>query len=242
MKRFALVLVLVAACATPQATPTQTPQQSTAPEAHAHGHAGGSDEHRHHGGGMHHRFEDAEAWAKVFDDPARDAWQQPERVVAALELAPSMTVADIGAGTGYFTVRLARAVPAGRVIANDVEPDMVRYMKARAAREGLANIEVVQGLPDDPKLPSGAVDRVLVVDVWHHLGDRVAYAKQLAAALRAGGRIAVVDFKLDAKLGPPKQHRLAPDAIVADLRAAGLSAEVLPVSLPEQYIVMGQRR
>jgi cyclopropane fatty-acyl-phospholipid synthase-like methyltransferase len=191
---------------------------------------------------MHHRFEDAEAWAKVFDDPARDAWQQPERVVAALELAPSMTVADIGAGTGYFTVRLARAVPAGRVIANDVEPDMVRYLKERAAREGLANIEAVQGLPDDPKLPAGAVDRVLVVDVWHHLGDRVAYAKQLAAALRAGGRIAVVDFKLDAKLGPPKQHRLAPDAIVADLRAAGLSAEVLPIALPEQYIVMAQRR
>ena len=190
---------------------------------------------------MHHRFEDAEAWAKVFDDPARDAWQQPERVIAALELGPSMTVADIGAGTGYFTVRLARAVPAGRVIANDVEPDMVRYLKERAAREGLANIEVVHALPDDPKLPAGAVDRVLVVDVWHHLGDRVAYAKQLAAGLRAGGRIAVVDFKLDAKLGPPKQHRLAPDAIVAELRAAGLSAEVVPVELPEQYIVMARR-
>jgi len=183
---------------------------------------------------MHHRFEDAQAWAKVFDDPARDAWQQPDRVIAALELTPAMTVADIGAGTGYFTVRLARAVPAGRVIANDIEPDMVRYLKERAAREGLANIEVVHALPDDPKLPAGAVDRVLVVDVWHHLGDRVAY--------RAGGRIAVVDFKLDAKLGPPKQHRLAPDAIVADLRAAGLSAEVVPVELPEQYIVVGQRR
>lgn len=230
MKRSAFVLV--AACSSPQVTPSQIPQPTTAPAAHAHG----------HGGSMHHRFEDADAWAKVFDDPARDAWQQPERIIAALELTPAMTVADIGAGTGYFTVRLAHAVPAGRVIASDVEPDMVRYLKERAVREGLTNIEAVHALPDDPKLPAGGVDRVLVVDVWHHLEDRVAYAERLAVALRPGGRITVVDFKLDATVGPPKQHRLAPEAIVADLRAAGLGAEVAPIELPEQYIVTAQRR
>jgi cyclopropane fatty-acyl-phospholipid synthase-like methyltransferase len=190
---------------------------------------------------MHHRFEDAERWAKVFDDPARDAWQQPERVLEALALTPAMVVADIGAGTGYFAVRLARAVPEGQVIATDIEPDMVRYLTERARREGLANLRAAATPPDSPQLGKASVDRVLVVDVWHHLGDRVAYARQLAEALRPGGLIAVVDFKLDAKHGPPRQHRLAPEAIAADLRAAGLTAEVSAIDLPEQYIVLARR-
>lgn len=191
---------------------------------------------------MHHRFENAEEWAKVFDDPKRDAWQQPEKIVAALELAPTMIVADIGAGTGYFAMRLGRALPQGRVIATDLEQGMVDYMRDRAAKERLANIDAKQTPPDDPQLGERAVDRVLVVDVWHHLGDRAAYAKKLAAALRDGGRVMVVDFKLDATLGPPKQHRLPPEAIVADLQAAGLDAAVAPVELPEQYVVVGTRR
>jgi ubiquinone/menaquinone biosynthesis C-methylase UbiE len=190
---------------------------------------------------MPHRFEHADEWAKDFDNPARDAWQQPDRVLEALGLGPAMVVADVGAGTGYFAVRLARAVPRGQVIATDIEPDMVRYMTERAKREGLANLRAVQTPPDSPELAAGSIDRILVVDVWHHLGDRGAYAKQLAAALRPGGRLAVVDFKLDASHGPPKQHRLAPESIAADLRAAGLAAEVSPVALPEQYIVIGTR-
>ncbi len=190
---------------------------------------------------MHKRFEDAEQWAKVFDDPARDAWQQPDRVIQALALAPAMVVADIGAGTGYFAVRLARAVPNGQVIATDIEPDMVRYLTERARREGLANLRAVVTPPGSPELAKASVDRVLVVDVWHHLGDRAAYARQLAEALRPGGLIAVVDFKLDAKMGPPRQHRLAPAAIIEDLRAAGLKAEVSSVELQEQYVVVGRR-
>jgi SAM-dependent methyltransferase len=190
---------------------------------------------------MPHRFEHADEWAKVFDDPARDAWQQPDRVLEALALAPAMVVADIGAGTGYFAVRLARAVPRGQVIATDVEPDMVRYMAERARREGLANVRAVQTPPGSPRLAKASVDRVLVVDVWHHLGDRVAYARELAEALRPGGLIAVVDFKADARHGPPPRHRLAPEAVAADLRAAGLSAEVSAIDLPEQYIVIARR-
>jgi ubiquinone/menaquinone biosynthesis C-methylase UbiE len=190
---------------------------------------------------MHHRFDNAEAWAKVFDDPARDVWQQPDRVIAALQLAPDMVVADIGAGTGYFAVRLARAVPSGQVIATDIEPDMVRYVTDRAKHENLANLRAQTTPANDPQLPAASVDRILVVDVWHHLDDRAAYAKKLAAALRPGGRIAVVDFKLDSKLGPPKQHRLTPEAIIADLQAAGLTAELAAVELPEQYIVFASR-
>lgn len=191
----------------------------------------------HHGGGMHHRFDNAEHWAKVFDDPNRDAWQQPERVIAALELQPTMTVADVGAGTGYFAVRIAPLVK--EVIATDVEAAMVDHMKARAQREGIKNLRAQLTPPDDPQL--ARVDRVLVVDVWHHLGDRKAYAKKLAAALNAGGAIAVVDFKLEATMGPPKQHRLPPEAIIEDLQSAGLDAKVA-LDLPEQYVVIARLR
>jgi predicted methyltransferase len=201
------------------------------PSAHDH----------HHGGGMPHRFENADQWAKVFDDPARDAWQQPDEVIAALELTPAMTVADIGAGTGYFTMRIAKQVPQGQVIATDVEPDMIRYLTDRAAKEQLANVKPALTPPADPKLAAGSVDRVLVVDVWHHLGDRIAYAKALAAGIKPDGMIAVVDFKLDATQGPPKQHRLAPEAIIADFVAAGLHASVAPTQLPQQYIVIARR-
>jgi len=179
-----------------------------------------------HGDGMPHRFEHAEHWAKAFDDPSRDAWQKPDVVLAALELAPAMTVADVGAGTGYFTVRLARALPQGQVVATDIEPDMVRYLGERAEREHLPNVHAQLAGASDPQLAPASVDRELVVDVWHHISDRVAYAKGLAAALRPGGKLVIVDFTQDATHGPPKHHRLAPETIVADLRAAGLAAEV----------------
>jgi SAM-dependent methyltransferase len=189
---------------------------------------------------MVHRFDDAEAWAKVFDDPARDAWQRPDEVIAALGVLPTMTVADVGAGTGYFTVRLARA--AGQVIATDIEPDMVRYLAERARREQLGNVRAVLATPDEPKLEPGTVDRILVVDVWHHIADRVRYARGLASALRQGGQIAIVDFTQEAPHGPPRQHRLLPEAIIADLRAAGLDASLAPVELPDQFIVIGTHR
>jgi ubiquinone/menaquinone biosynthesis C-methylase UbiE len=190
---------------------------------------------------MPHRFEHAEEWAKQFDDPSRDAWQEPDVVIAALRIAPGQAIADVGAGTGYFTVRLARAVPDGQVIATDIEPDMVRYLGERARREGLANVTAVLAGGDQPNLAPGSVDRILIVDVWHHVADRARYAAGLAAALRPGGRIAIVDFTQEAHHGPPPQHRLAPDQVISELRAAGLTASVSPVRLPEQYIVVGER-
>jgi cyclopropane fatty-acyl-phospholipid synthase-like methyltransferase len=193
------------------------------------------ESHEHHGE-MPHRFENANQWAKVFEDPTRDAWQQPDRVITALELSPTLTVADVGAGTGYFAVRIAPLVK--EVIATDVEPDMVRYMTERAQRENLPNLRAVVTPPDDPQLAN--VDRILVVDVWHHLGDRPAYAKKLAAALNPNGFVAIVDFKLDAKHGPPPKHRLAPEAVIADLRAGGLEGKVV-LELAEQYVVIARR-
>ncbi|MDX2091235.1 MAG: methyltransferase [Kofleriaceae bacterium] len=228
--RRALPIVLTACAATSTST---SPAPSPAPE-HAH--------HHQHGGPMHHRFEHADEWAKKFDDPARDAWQQPERVIAALELKPDSVVADVGAGTGYFAMRIAKQVPQGKVIATDIEPDMVRYLTERAQREQLPNVEARLAKEADPGLAPAGVDRILVVDVWHHLADRKAYAKALAAALAPGGMLAVVDFKLEAEQGPPKQHRLPSEAIIDDLRSAGLVAEVSATQLPDQYIVVARPR
>jgi SAM-dependent methyltransferase len=196
----------------------------------------------HHPDAMPHRFEHAEEWAKAFDDPARDAWQHPDDVVAALALTPTMAVADVGAGTGYFTVRLARAVPQGSVVATDVEPDMVRYLGERATREHLGNVQAVLGGADDPHLAPSSLDRILIVDVWHHVAERPRFAAALAAALRPGGQLAIVDFTLAATHGPPVHHRLAPEVIVTELRGAGLDAVVSPLALPEQYLVIGTRR
>jgi cyclopropane fatty-acyl-phospholipid synthase-like methyltransferase len=190
---------------------------------------------------MHHGFADADAWTKVFDDPARDEWQRPDDVLRALDLAPTMTVADVGAGTGYFAVRLARAVPAGEVIATDVEPDMVRFLDERARREHLSNLRAIRATQTASGLAGQSVDRILVVDVWHHLADRIAYARDLSAALRPGGKLLVVDFTLAAHRGPPPNLRLPPEAIIADLTAAGLVATLLHVALPDQYMVEARR-
>lgn len=201
----------------------------------------GGDHHHAHGG-MPHRFEKADEWVNKFEGPERDAWQQPAKVVAALGDIAGKTVADLGAGTGYFLPHLSRAVgPKGKVLALDVEADMVRYMKERATREGLANVEARQVTGGDPGLAAGSVHRVLVVDVWHHVPARGEYAKKLAAALAPGGAVYIVDFKLDSERGPPRKHKLAPESVMADLKAGGLAVELLKTDLTDQYIVVGRR-
>jgi len=162
--------------------------------------------------------------------------------VTLLALEPGMTVVDIGAGTGYFMARLSRAVgDKGKVIATDIEPDMVRYMKERAVREKLGNVEAILAPADDVGVAAGSVDRVLVVDTWHHIHDREQYAAHLARALEPGGMVAIVDFTLESKRGPPPDHRLTPDTVMAELRAGGLTPELASESLPDQYVVLGRR-
>jgi SAM-dependent methyltransferase len=190
-----------------------------------------------HGDHYHHRFDDAEKWARVFDDPARAGWQKPDEVIAALKLALDARVADIGAGTGYFAVRLARAAPGGRVFAVDSEPDMVRYLAERAKREGLPNLVAVQAGERDPKLP-GPVDLALLVDVYHHIPARVQYFERLRASLEPGGRVAIVDFKLDAPRGPPRAARIPPDTVKAELARAGYVLAAEHGFLPDQYFLV----
>jgi SAM-dependent methyltransferase len=206
-----------------------------------HGPAHARHAHGKHHGGMRHSFENAEAWAKHFDDPARDTWQQPDAVVAALKLPADARVADIGSGTGYFAVRLARAVPQGRVYGVDIEPDMTRYLDERARREGLNNLVAVQGEPADPRLPE-PVDLVLVVNTYHHIDQRVDYLQRLADKLRPGGRVAIVDFHKESPRGPSAAHKLAPEQVRSEFEAAGYRLAETHDFLPDQYLLVFSRR
>jgi len=184
-----------------------------------------------------HDFRDAAKWAQVFDDPKRDEWQKPHEVMGALGLAPDATVADIGAGTGYFAVRLAHMVPKGRVYAVDVETEMVKHLARRAAAQGLANLMAVRGSPDNPRLP-GKVDLVLLVDVYHHIEDREAYFPRLRGMLKPAGRIAVIDFKPGSPQGPPADQRIPAESVKAELDRAGLLFTEEHAFLPYQYFLV----
>jgi predicted methyltransferase len=188
-------------------------------------------------GGHDHRFHGAQQWSEVFDDPRRDAWQKPHEVIQALELAPDAVVADVGAGTGYFAVRLARMVAQGKVYAVDAEPDMVEHLTRRAREAGLRNMHVVQASGDDPRLPEKA-DVILLVDVYHHVANRTRYFSRLRDALKPGGRLAIVDFSLDAPIGPPRSGRVSPDTVKRELRQAGYALAAEHAFLPYQYYLV----
>lgn len=184
-----------------------------------------------------HSFGGAEHWAKVFDDPERDAWQKPHDVIQALALKPDAVIADIGSGTGYFSMRFANMTPKGRVYGVDIEPDMVKYLAERAKREGLKNVTAVAGAPDDPRLPEKA-DLIILVDVYHHVGDRERYFRNLQKSLKPGGRIAIIDFRMDSPEGPPKSARIAPDRVKDELKRAGYALSQEHAFLPNQYFLV----
>jgi ubiquinone/menaquinone biosynthesis C-methylase UbiE len=188
----------------------------------------------------HHSFDDVEHWKAVFDDPARDEWQKPAELVKALAIRPGMTVADLGAGTGYFSRHLSTAVgPDGTVFAVEPEPKLLAYLRERAEREKTANVVPVLASLDDPRLPPRSVDLVLVVDTFHHIDHRVAYFRALRRALRSGGRVAIVDWhKRPLPVGPPPEHKLDRDQVVDEMRAAGYALAAEPDVIPYQYVLV----
>lgn len=215
---------------------------------HGHGHRasageGGGSGH-HHGEGATHDFSDVARFEAMFDAPGRAAWQRPVEVVQRLGASAGEVVVDLGTGTGYFLPFLSLAVgPAGRVVALDSEPAMVAHVRQRAAREGLANVDAREVTAADPGLAPASVDRVLIVDTWHHVPERAAYAARLRDALRPGGTVLVVDFTREADHGPPPEMRLPPETVVTELAAAGLDAAIdADETLPDQYVVRATRR
>jgi cyclopropane fatty-acyl-phospholipid synthase-like methyltransferase len=190
-----------------------------------------------HADHMEHRFDNPKQLARNFDDPARDAWQEPGRVIEALGLKHGQIVADIGAGTGYFTVRLAKSEAAPKVYGVDIEPSMVSYLSQRAAQDHLSNVVAVQAAADTPNLPE-TVDLVLIVDTYHHIGGREAYFRKLAKSLKPGGRVAIIDFKPDSPEGPPKEFRFTPDQIKAEMSRAGYTLAAQHGFLSRQHFLV----
>jgi cyclopropane fatty-acyl-phospholipid synthase-like methyltransferase len=188
-----------------------------------------------------HSFGGAEKWAQVFDDPKRDATQKPHEVIMALALKPDAVVADIGSGTGYFSVRFAHFLPQGRVYGVDTEPDMVKYLAERVKRENLSNVTAIAATPDDPRLPE-KVDLIIMVDVFHHIADRARYLKKLQGSLKPGGRIAIIDFRMDSPDGPPQSARITPDRVKGEFKTAGYTLAQEHSFLPNQYFLIFQRK
>ena len=169
-----------------------------------------------------HAPRDIATYIGRLESPERLAALQVDRVIQTLGLDPGAVVADIGSGPGVFSVPLGRALSSGLVYAVDVEPQQLDALRERVTRASLANVVPVLGGFDDPFLPAGRIDVVLVVDTYHHIQDRTAYFARLQRALREGGRLAIVEWKAgELRMGPPPAHKLAEGVRGAELRKAG---------------------
>jgi len=187
--------------------------------------------------GYHKSFAGAEKWVKKFDDPARDKWQMPKEVIAALKIAKDDKIADIGAGTGYFSLRIARAYPGTTVYAADVEPDMITYLKQQATKQDLSNHKAVLLPADKPSLPA-KVNLVLVVDTYHHISQRISYFADLKKHLMPDARVAIIDFTAKSPEGPPPEHRLSKAELTAEMKEAGYEMSEDVELLPYQYFLV----
>jgi ubiquinone/menaquinone biosynthesis C-methylase UbiE len=178
----------------------------------------------------------------LLEAPDRDIWQHPDEVMDALGIAEASVVADIGAGSGWFTIRLARRVgPNGTVYAVDVQQEMLTAISRRTAAEGLSNVKTTAGTSNDPQLPQASVDVALLVDSYHEieLPDRVTWLQNVRKALRPGGRLGVIDFKLEGSgPGPDPQERVSPDIVVNDAKKGGLQLVRQETFLPFQYLLI----
>ena len=180
----------------------------------------------------------------LLESPDRDVWQKPERIMDALGIADGAKVADVGAGGGWFTVRLARRVgPNGRVFAEDLQPQMLEATRRRAAREGLRNIIYKQGSASDPMLPSATLDAVLMIDAYGEIPNPLLFLQNVRASLRDGGRVGIVDYKLQGGGPGPAPFRTPPDpASVEEVaRAAGLTLVSRETFLPFQFFLVFAR-
>ncbi len=178
----------------------------------------------------------------LLEQPDRTLWQKPEQIMDAVGVADGSTVADIGAGAGWFTIRLARQVgPRGKVYAQDVQRLMLEAIKRRVQREGLENVTTVQAHGSDPNLPAKTLDAILMVDAYQEVENRVVYLRNLANALKPTGRIGIVNWKPGhGGPGPDPNERVAQAVVEADASAAGL--KVLDhEDLPYQYLLVLSR-
>jgi ubiquinone/menaquinone biosynthesis C-methylase UbiE len=188
---------------------------------------------------MHRLHADPKAYIAALEDPKRDAYQKPHEVMEALAVKEGEVIADIGAGSGYFTLRLARHAGAnGRIYAVDVSPDMIRHLNARIRDLGVLNVSSILAPPDDPLLPQ-PVDRFLIVDVWHHVGDQAGYLARMKKQLKPGGQVVMIDFhKRELPVGPPVNMKISREDLLKQMEGAGFRLVKEHTFLPYQYFLV----
>jgi ubiquinone/menaquinone biosynthesis C-methylase UbiE len=189
---------------------------------------------------MHQLHNDPKAYRNALEDPKRDEYQKPHEVVTVLKIKPGEVIADIGAGTGYFTFRLAHFVgDKGKVYAIDVSPDMIRHINRRIRETKTANVVSILSEPDDPLLPDGSVNRIFICDVWHHVENQKKYLALMKKILKPGGEIVMIDFhKKDLPFGPPVQMKIAREDLIKQLESSGFRLSNEHTFLPYQYFLV----
>lgn len=189
---------------------------------------------------MHRLHQDSKAYIAYLEDPKRDAYQKPHEVIMALGLKEGEVVADIGAGSGYFTFRFALHVgDKGRVYAVDINPDMIVFMNRRIRDLQLKNVVTVLSAPDDPLLTDASVDRFFICDTWHHIANQAQYLTLMKKMLKPGGQIIMIDFhKKDLPVGPPPEMKIARDDLVRQMASNGFKLAKEHTFLPYQYFLV----
>jgi len=180
---------------------------------------------------------DGAAW---LERPEREAEEQPEKALDALNLQKGMVVADVGAGTGYFSIRLARRVGVtGKVYANDLQPEMLTMLRANAAKAGVSNIEPVLGGQADPKLPTNALDLVLLVDVYHEFSQPQQMLQHIHASLKSDGRLVLLEYrKEDPSIPIRPEHKMTVKDVRTEVEAEGYKLDRVIETLPRQHIII----
>ena len=166
--------------------------------------------------------------------------EAPDTALDVVGIAKGSTVADIGAGSGYMTVRLAARVgPDGRVFANDLQPQMIELLRRRVAREKITNVTLVQGAVDDPKLPSASVDLEMMVDVYHELSQPQIMLRHLREALKSGGRLVLLEYRKEDPSIPIRfEHKMSVAEAKMEVEAEGFTLSRVDESLPRQHILI----
>ena len=189
---------------------------------------------------MHRLHSDPKSYIGALEDPKRDAYQKPHEVMRALGLKAGEVIADIGAGSGYFTFRLTHHVgDRGKVYAVDVSPDMIRHINRRIRELKATNVVSILADPDDPLLPEGSVDRFFFSDSWHHIDNQTTYLSLMKKMLKPGGEIVIIDFhKKDFPVGPPMQMKIAREDLIKQMESNGFRLMKEHTFLPYQYFLV----
>jgi ubiquinone/menaquinone biosynthesis C-methylase UbiE len=184
--------------------------------------------------------QDPRAYIAMLENPQRDKEQKPDEVIAALDLKPGETLADIGAGSGYFTFRFARKVgDTGRVYAVDINSDMILYMNRYIRDKKVKNVTTILSAPDDPLLADASINRFFICNTWHHIQNRPQYIARMKTMLKPGGQIIVVDYKKkQLPVGPPPEMKLTKKEVIAELEAGGFKLAKEHDFLPYQYFLV----